>query len=305
MRAVIIIVLVVLVAAGAIFAWRAQSGVTAAGGAEGKAAGQKQTLYLAVPQGLFLPISKAIEKFQVSHPNVEFPMLVDTPEAMVQAVQENADKPDIFMSPGGHEIEVLRQKGFIDGTTQVAFGSYDLAILVPKANPGRVKKLADLLNPEVKAISISDPDLNAACYAARQSLENLGLWEKLKPKMKVTGCCMSSFKWILDGRAQANVQFLGCPLDPKTAETAEKQKVLFACNFPSDTFYVPRNVVGILKTTKKRALAEEFLTFLTSPETIKFMAENRMRNDRNLPLTPGPWGPQQEVSPMGAKRAGI
>jgi len=151
----------------------------------------------------------------------------------------------------------------------------------------------------VKKISISDPDLNAACYAARQSLQNLGLWEKLEPKMEVTGCCMSSFKWILDGRAEANVQFLGCPLDPKTADVAEKQKVLFACNFPSDTFYTPRNVAGILTTTKKRELAEDFLAFLTSPETITLMAENRMRNDRNLPLTPGPWGPEQEANPMG------
>jgi molybdate transport system substrate-binding protein len=222
---------------------------------------------------------------------------------MAQAVQENKDKPDIFISPGGHEIEVLRQKGLVDAKTMVAFGSYELAILVPKANPGKVSKLEDLLNPEVKLISISDPELNAACYAARQSLQNMGLWEKLRPKMKVTGCCMSSFKWILDGKAEANVQFLGCPLDPKTAETAEKQKVSIACGFPKDTFYVPRNVAGIVTTTKKRKMAEDFLKYLTSPETIKFMADNRMRNDQALPLTPGPWGPEQEQSPMGAREA--
>ena len=303
MRTAVVAVLALLVAVGAVLAWRSHSGIPAQAGALGPKA-PKETLYVAVPQGLFLPVSKVIEKYQAEHPNVEFPLLVDTPEAMAQAVEENKDKPDIFISPGGHEIEVLRQRGLVDGSTEVAFGSYDLAILVPKANPGKVKTLEDLLNPEVKAISISDPDLNAACYAARQSLQNLGLWEKLKPKLKVTGCCMSSFNWILDGRAQANVQFLGCPLDPKTAETAEKQKVLFVCGFPHDTFYIPRNVAGILKTTKHRRLAEDFISYLTSPETIKFMAQNRMRNDRDLPLTPGPWGPAQEANPAGAKRAG-
>jgi molybdate transport system substrate-binding protein len=296
MRIAVIIVLVALVAVGGVLAWRAQTQVAKPP--------QKETLYLAIPQGLFLPLTKVMEKYEQAHPNIEFQTLVDTPEAMAQAVEENSDKPDIFMSPGGHEIEVLRGKGYIVPETEVAFGSYDLAILVPKANPGKVKTLEDLLNPEVKAISISDPDLNAACYAARQSLQNLGLWEKLKPKLKVTGCCMSSFNWILDGRAQANVQFLGCPLDPKTAETAEKHKVLFVCGFPHDTFYIPRNVAGILKTTKHRRLAEDFISYLTSPETIKFMAQNRMRNDRDLPLTPGPWGPAQEANPAGAKRAG-
>lgn len=303
MRAVVIVVLVALVALGAVLAWRAQSGPPAT--SEGKAGGAQQTLYLAVPQGLYVPVLKAISEYKKAHPGLEFPMMVDTPEAMVQAIEENKEKPDIFMSPGGHEAEVLRQKGYLDPDTMVAFGSYDLAILVPKDNPGRVKRVEDLLNPEVKAISISDPDLNAACYAARQSLQNLGLWERLKPKLKVTGCCMSSFRWILDGRAEANIQFLGCPLDPKTAEVAEKQKVLFACRFPRDTFYVPRNVAGILNATKKRQLAEDFLRFLTSPETIKLMADNRMRNDQGLPLEPGPWGPAEEANPKakaGAER---
>jgi molybdate transport system substrate-binding protein len=302
MRTAVVAVLALLVAVGAVLAWRSHSGIPAQAGALGPKA-PKETLYVAVPQGLFLPVSKVIEKYQAEHPNVEFPLLVDTPEAMAQAVEENKDKPDIFISPGGHEIEVLRQRGLVDGSTEVAFGSYDLAILVPKSNPGKVKKIEDLLNPEVKTISISDPDLNAACYAARQSLQNMGLWEKLKPKMKVTGCCMSSFKWILDGRAEANVQFLGCPLDPKTAETAEKQKIAMACSFPHDTFYIPRNVAGIVTATKKRKLAEDFLAFLSSPETIQFMADNRMRNDRDLPNTPGPWGPEQEASPKGAERA--
>jgi molybdate transport system substrate-binding protein len=293
MRMLVVVVLLLLVAGGAFALRRAQV----------EKAAYEGTLYLAVPQGLFLPVSKVMDKYTELHPKVQFETMVDTPEAMVQAVEENKEKPDIFISPGGHEIEVLRKKGYIDPKTEVAFGSYDLAVLVPKGNPGKVKRVEDLLNPEVKVISISDPEVNAACYAARQSLQNLGLWEKLKPKLKVTGCCMSSFRWILDGRAEANIQFLGCPLDPKTAETAEKEKVLFACGFPKDTFYVPRNVAGILKSTKKRAMAERFLAYLTSPEIIKFMADNRMRNDRDLPHTPGPWGPAQEAGPAGRERA--
>jgi len=290
MRTAVIVVLIVLVAIGGVFAYRAQ---------------RPETLYLMIPQGLFVPVSKVMDSFQAEHPKVEFQTTIDTPEAMVQMVEENEKKPDIFISPGGHEVEVLRIKGYIDPKTEVAFGSYELAVLVPKANPGRVAEVADLLNPEVKAISISDPDINAACHAARQSLQNLGLWEQLKPKMKVTGCCMSSFRWILDGRAQANIQFLGCPLDPKTAEMSDKTKVSIACAFPEETFYTPRNVVGILNTTRQRKLAEQFLAYLTSPETIEFMAQNRMRNDRKLPNMPGPWGPDQESNPAQAVKASL
>ena len=296
MKAAVVIILVLLVAVGAVFAWRAQAARQALA-----AQAPKETLYLAIPQGLFVPLSKVMDKFEKTHPNLEFMTMVDTPEAMAQAVEENDEKPDIFISPGGHELEVLRHKGFIIPETVVAFGSYELAILVPKDNPGKVAKLEDLLHPQVKVISLSDPDLNAACYAARQSLQNLGLWKKLQPKLKVTGCCMSSFRWILDGRAQANVQFLGCPIDPKTNDMAQGAKVKIACTFPRHTYYAPRNVAGILKSTTKRPLAQQFLTFMTSPDMISFMAKNRMRNDQNLPLTPGPWGPKQEANPMPAK----
>ena len=70
-----------------------------------------------------------------------------------------------------------------------------------------------------------------------------------------------------------------------------------------DMFYSVLSRCQALAATKKRKLAEDFLAFLSSPETIQFMADNRMRNDRNLPNTPGPWGPEQEASPKGAERA--
>lgn len=293
MKALVIVVLVALVAVGGVLAWKAQQRP-----AEVKQPEATQTLYVAVPMGIYLPFTKVEDEFKKLRPDVKIKMMIDTPEAMAQAVEENEEKPDIFISPGGHELEVLREKGYIDPASEVAFGSYQVAIVVPKANPGKVQKPEDLLNPEVKTISISDPNLNASCYAARMSLRNLGLWDKLEKagKFKVTGCCMSSYKWILDGKAEANIQFLGCPMDEKAA-VSEGSKVSFACKLPTDTYYIPRNAAGILKTTKQRELAEEFLKLLTAPETIKLMYENRLRNDQNLPPEAGPWGPEQEANP--------
>jgi len=298
MRTAAIIVLVVLVVVGGVLAWRAQVRPEASGrGSEPAAA--KESLYLAIPQGILLAVSEVMAKFEEGHPNIEFMTTIDTPEALVEAIRENPKKPDIFISPGGHEAEVLRREGYLDPDTMAAFGSYELAVLVPKANPGKVRQLRDLRGPAVKVISLSDPDLNAACHAARQAFQNLGLWEALQPKVAVTGCCMESYKWILDGRAEANIQFLGCPLDPKTAKMAAQEKVAIAATFPREAYYVPRNVAAILTTTQKRKLAEEFLAFLVSPENIRLMAKHGVRNDQGLPLTRGPWGPEQEVGPRG------
>jgi len=298
MRAAVVIILVVLVVVGAALAWRSHSRAPAGEVVAAPPVDETPgSLYVAVPMGLYIPYKLAVAKFTELHPNVEFDQMVDTPETMAQAVEENDIKPDIFISPGGHETTVLVEKGLVDPDSLVAFGSYEVAILVPSGNPGGVEEPDDLLNPEVKVIAFSYPDITAASHAARQALQNMGLWEKLEGKIQFTGCCNESFQWIVDRRAEANVQFLGCPVDPKTAELSDKAKVAIVCTVPRDTYYVPRNVAGIVVTTENRGLAQEFLDFLTSPEILEMMAENKMRNDQDLPLTPGPWGPEQEASP--------
>jgi molybdate transport system substrate-binding protein len=293
LRSLVVSVLVVLVVVGGVAAWRAQANRRDSATPAYSASG---TLYLAVPMGAFVPVSRAMDAFTAAHPEVSFRSMVDTPEMMAKAVEENDQKPDIFISPGGHEATYLVEKGYLDPRSLVAFGSYEVAILVPKGNPGRIEQPADLLNPQVKLISFSPPDLTAASHAARQSLRNLGLWDRIEPKIKVTGCCNESFQWVVDGRAEANVQFLGCPMDTKSVDLS-KQKAEIACLLPRDTYYVPRTVVGILKTTSQRQLAEQFVSFLTSPDMLQALAKIKLRNDQNLPLEPGPWGPAQEASP--------
>ena len=300
MRAAVIAILVILVAVGGALAWRAQTREPVAPVVD-ETPGK---LYIAVPMGLFVPYSQVVARFRVHRPNVEFMQMIDTPETMAGAVEENESKPDIFISPGGHETTVLVEKGLVDPDSLVAFGSYEVAILVPKDNPGEISSPEDLFNPEVKVISFSYPDLTAASHAARQALQNMGFWDELEDKIEYTGCCNESFQWIVDGRAEANVQFLGCPLDPKTAEMSDKTKVSIVCTLPRDAYYIPRNVAGIVVTSNNKELAQEFLDFLTSPEMLALMATTKMRNDQDLPLVPGPWGPEHEAGPVRAEVVG-
>ncbi len=292
MKVAIVIILIVVVAVGGVFAWKAQHAA--------QVSNRKCELYVMVPQGIYLPFTQVLRQFKVTHPNVAFKTTIDTPEEMALMVEENPTKPDIFISPGGHELEVLREKGFVDPKSEVAFGSYELALLVPSGNPGKIHKLEDLANPEVKVIALSKPDLNAACYAARMSLQNLGVWDKIQKKVSVTKCCSTSFDEVVKRRAEANVQFNGCPMDADAKMTGGS-KAEIACLFPNDSYYVPRNAAGLVKGGKEPEMAKEFLKFLTSPQAIDVMYKTKLRNDQKLPATSGPWGPAQEANPKAKK----
>ena len=309
MKGIFLTALGVVAIAGGVLVWRMPSGPPAT-----PKAATKQSLYVHVPGGLYLPLTYAMNEFKRQHPGVEFQTMVDDPGNLVTAVLENQDRPDIFISPGGHELRYLADKGFVRRGSEIAFGSYVLAVVVPKGNPGRVNRLEDLLNPQVKKISLSDPDVNSVGYATRQALTRLGLWDRLGGKIKNTGCCMESYRWVSDyyapaangrrdKRAEASFSFKSCPMTPETAERVADAKVAIACEVPPDAYFLPRTVAGVFTTSKRPRLAREFLEFLTSPKTLALMASKRFPNERSLPLRPAPgWGAQQEEIPVAASR---
>ncbi len=64
------------------------------------------------------------------------------------------------------------------------------------------------------------------------SLQNLGIWDKIEKKVRVTKCCSTSFMEIVNRNAEANVQFNGCPMDA-SAKMTESSKAEVVCKFPT------------------------------------------------------------------------
>lgn len=249
----------------------------------------RQELRVGVPLGLSDPVSAAVAEFHRSHPAVEVKLSPDTPEGMVRKVVKGDLSLDVFISPGGHEAVILREKGLLEATTLTAFGDYRLAILVPAANPGEVKAPSDLVKPAVKTVTLSDRALSSVSHAAEQALGRMKLWKKVATKVTFTRDCAESFMTAMEGKTEANLQFLGCPMDPKKELEAAK-KVAFVYTFARDACDTPRNVAGVLVKSRQPRLAREFVTFLAAAKTQELMVKRGMRHDAGVPLRPGAWG---------------
>jgi ABC-type molybdate transport system substrate-binding protein len=305
LKNIVIIILLVLVVAGGALIINKRKAVDSQNkkllARNNANASDTKSLRIDIPQGIVQAVFAAMQQYRATHPDVKLTHWVETPEAMVDAIRSGKEKPDIFISPGGHEALVLAQEGYVDPNSLTAFGSYDLAVLVPKANPANIKKPEDLLSPKVKTISFSVLDLNSSSYAAKLAFEKMGIWEGIKNKAKECANCSDANVMICRGQAEANIQFNGCPVDLSDPKSLQHAKSAMGFTFPPSAVYAPRNVAGIMKNSSHQELAQEFVKFLTSPEMQQLMAKNRMRNDRKLPLQPGPWSPEQEKIPAPAQ----
>jgi molybdate transport system substrate-binding protein len=92
---------------------------------------------------------------------------------LARQIQEGAPA-ELFLSADEEKVNGLRKRGLIVSSASVLSNS--LVIVVPKGAPSR--RLIDM-----RAIAIAEPSSVPAGIYARQYLQRIGLWERLKPKV--------------------------------------------------------------------------------------------------------------------------
>jgi molybdate transport system substrate-binding protein len=100
------------------------------------------------------------------------------------AMQIAQDAPaHLFLSANEKWADFVVEKGFAQ-TANALLGN-TLVIVVPKGNPAKIAKPADLTGPDVKRIALAGPKVPAGIYA-RQALKKLELWDSLEEAKKTT-----------------------------------------------------------------------------------------------------------------------
>jgi molybdate transport system substrate-binding protein len=90
---------------------------------------------------------------------------------------------DLFASANVDYINQLEQKGLIVPGTKKLYARGRITLWTSTNSGVRIERLADLNRPEVKRIAIANPEHAPYGMAAKQALENAGLWESVKPRI--------------------------------------------------------------------------------------------------------------------------
>jgi len=243
-------------------------------------AGEPTALSVYIPCGMVLPFQAVIEQFQKVQA-IKVKPKYDNSNVLVRLISDKGHRPDVIISPGVQEVRFLEDRGLIDSASKRYFGSYTIVLLVPKGNPARVRSLADLAKPAVKAIALGDPQINSIGYYAKQSLANLGLYERVKHKLVPTEHPVDAYKMVSQGQVEAAISYRTCPLE-SNPEKLQASRVEIVAEFPRESYEPAAVTAAILKGAAHHAEAEKFLQFLLQEETQKTLAQNGLPNERGI-----------------------
>jgi len=168
----------------------------------------------------------------------------------------NGAPADLFISADEAQMAVAAQAGVLDNASRVDLLSNRLAVVArPQSGGGlAIRRVDDLLRPEVKRIAVGDPAAVPAGVYGRDYLKAAGVWTQLESKILPVANVRAALAVVENGSADAAMVYETDASLSTTAVTA------FVVSGP----HAPRIVypAAVVARSRQRDAAHRFLSFL-------------------------------------------
>lgn len=163
---------------------------------------------------------------------------------------------DIFFAADMAHIRELASGGFVEQKSVTVYARGRVVIAVNKGSGVRAASLQDLLSPEIRRVSIANPEFAPYGRAAMEALKSAGLWDRLRPKLVYGENVRQTLQFILTLNAQAGIVALSVAGVPEVTYT----------EIDSSLYSPIEQGAAIVSKSANASLAGEFLKYLTGPE---------------------------------------
>jgi molybdate transport system substrate-binding protein len=175
---------------------------------------------------------------------------------LARQIEEGAPV-DLFLSADEASVDRLEKKGLLASGTRSSILSNALVIVVEKGSALPVDSPAALASEPVHSIALAEPDSVPAGIYAREYLQGLGLWEKVRPKVIPTENVRAALAAVESGNADAAIVY--------RTDAGVSRKVRVAYEVPPGTGPPISYGAAIVRESAHPTAAREFLRYLASP----------------------------------------
>ncbi len=169
---------------------------------------------------------------------------------------ENGAPFDVFAAADTEHIDQLVTKGKLLADSRSIYARGQLALWAAETVEIEVRKLDDLLRPEIRFIAIAQPELAPYGKAAVEALKATGLWDRLQPKIVYASNINMARQYATTGNA--DVAFTAYSLVLKDGG----QVVQVDANLYS----VIDQGLGIVTASSQQNAAKQFTAFLAGAQ---------------------------------------
>jgi molybdate transport system substrate-binding protein len=175
---------------------------------------------------------------------------------LARQIEEGAPA-DIFFSADLPQMDALQKQNLIEPGTRKNLLSNQLVIIVPADSKLAIQSPKDLLKADVKKIVLAEPSSVPVGVYSSKYLTDEGLWEQVKSKVVPVQDVRATLASVESGNVEAGFVY-------KT-DAAISNKVRIAYEVPIEKGPKITYPVAIVKESKKKDAARDFMTFMLSP----------------------------------------
>ena len=174
--------------------------------------------------------------------------------ALAQQIARGAN-PDLYLAAGQPPMEFLVEGGQVaeDGIVWLLFNKIVLIVGQEAASIGDINALADA---DGERIVMPDPEIAPAGNYTKTALQNLGLWEKMQPRIVFANDVRAALTYVETGNADAGFLY---QTDAATADDVAVLDIVPVDSYPNVVY-----PAAVLQGADNRVGAEAMLEFLKS-----------------------------------------
>lgn len=162
---------------------------------------------------------------------------------------------DLFAAANRSFVDDLAARGIVRPDTVQLYARGRITLWTRTDNTISLQSLADLARPEIKRIAIANPEHAPYGVAAREALQNTGVWDTVQPKL-VFGENVSQTKQLAEtGNVDAAIIALSLSVGSSGRWILIPQEL----HTPLD------QALGIVTNAKNERAARAFIDFVNSP----------------------------------------
>jgi molybdate transport system substrate-binding protein len=181
---------------------------------------------------------------------------------------QNGAPFDLFFSADVSYPQKLEAAGLTEPGTIYDYATGKLVIWVPNASKLDLSRgLSVLLDPGIRKIAVANPQHAPYGAAAVAALHHAGIYDQVKDKFVLGENISQTAQFVQSGNADVGLLALSLAVAPAMKTTGRYVEV------PASD-YPPLIQAGvILKSSRNKELANQFLKFLKEPGTVALMAQ--------------------------------
>ena len=191
---------------------------------------------------------------------------------------QNGAPFDVFFSADVDYPAKLEAAGLVEPGTLSQYATGRIALWVRKGSPIDINQgLAILADARVRKISIANPEHAPYGRAAVAALRHEKVYDKVRDRLVLGENISQAAQFVESGNADIGILALSLVLAPPLKSEGMYYEI------PTSFYPAIDQAVVILKSSKQKGVARQFLSFLRRPEIAEYMRGNGLTVPESQP----------------------